>query len=290
MVTVARRGTLRKHCEPINTMTTPCILALGGSLRRESFNQKLAAIAVESARSVANRLGNKIIAPHGLRPKQNMTPRSELFSGGASSFVVIAGLFLNNAGTALGANPVFQGTFTEQITSTGDTNLYYVGETFTGYYQYLAPSPDGAFATDTSGNLGSGNWTNFTLDGQIYLPFSKETSFIVGGTTIQYNYGPGGEQIGLTQTPNGGALTILNSHATQFNWSYDNGGFYFQMNVGSNGIGSFEALSFYDTPGILTTSGTIQFGDPVPEPRVTALWFAGLAGASVIRLTRLPGR
>jgi len=42
---------VRKHYEPANTMTTPRILALGGSLRRESFNQKLAAIAAEGARS-----------------------------------------------------------------------------------------------------------------------------------------------------------------------------------------------------------------------------------------------
>lgn len=223
--------------------------------------------------------------------KQNISHCSESLSRGACSFlfylklaaVIIGALFIGKL-PALGDNQPYRGTFMEQITSTEDTNLYQVGEIFTGYYQYLAPAPDGAFAT--SGYMGSGNWTNYTLDGSIYLPFSSETSWTTNGTTTQLNYGSGGEQIGLTQTPNGGWLTVQSGHATNFSWSYDNGGFYFQIGVGANGAGSFQTLSFYDTPGSLITDGTVQFGDPAPapEPDVTALWLVGVAGVTVGKL------
>jgi hypothetical protein len=198
--------------------------------------------------------------------------------------IIFAGLITGEL-SALGGDQVFQGSFTEQITNTGDTNLYYVGQIFTGYYQYSALSPDGAFATDTSGYLDGSGWTNYTLDGMIFLPFSRETSWIIGGNTIHSDYGPGGKQNGLLQTGNGGVLTVQTGHVTEFSWSYENAGFYFQMNVGANGTGAFQALSFYDTLGSLTTSGTFQLGDPVPapEPRVTAFWLAGMVAAVALR-------
>ena len=182
---------------------------------------------------------------------------------------------------ASGDSQLYRGTFVEQITSTADTNLYHVGQTFTGYYQFLvmAGATDGSAAT--AGYQGSGSWSNYTLNGSIYLPFSSETTFSFGGVTnIQYTYGPGGQQVDLTQSANGGALTFQTSHVTGFDWSYDVGGFQFDIGVGNAGTGTFQAASFYDTPGGLTTSGTVQFGDPVvvPEPGVTVLFLAGMAG------------
>lgn len=177
-----------------------------------------------------------------------------------------------------GENQVFQGTFTEQITSTDDTNLYSVGQIFTGYYQYVSSQIDGTFGAQTSAYTNQTSWTNVTLDGSVFLLFSEKTSWTNDGMTVEYDYGPGTQQVGLTETPNGGELTIQNGQVQKFDWSYDQGGFFFVITVGTNGFGNFAAFSFYDTPGSLTTSGTIQFSDPmpVPEPNPTTLWMVGL--------------
>lgn len=200
---------------------------------------------------------------------------------------VVATVLLAGSLTASGLPIVYQGTFTQRVTDTDDTGLYQVGNTFTGYYRYSAPSMDGSFATNTGGYLGWGNWTNYTLDGSVFMPFSKETSFTLDGTIVEYFYGPGGSRVGLTETLNGGVLTIQSNNLTAFSWSYDYGGFYFGMVVGANGIGSFAALSYYDTGGAKITKGTVQFSNPTPVPdsiNTSVCLAVAMVGLAVLKL------
>jgi hypothetical protein len=168
------------------------------------------------------------------------------------------------------------GTFTETITETNDP-LYHVGQTFNGSYWYDSATADGTFHTPTWGTPQPG--VNYTLDGTVYTPFAAEVDFDYMG--VQYHLtGPGGAQRELRNTVNHGQLVVTNGQVADFEWSYEQGGFYMYMKNSD-----FVALSFYDkgpADQVPTTRGTVSFGEPSRVPEATTTW--ALVAASVLGL------
>jgi hypothetical protein len=180
----------------------------------------------------------------------------------------------------------YNGTITQTVTGTNDP-LYYVGQTFLGYYQYQSPSMDGTFYTNNidppltpkpPGSIDS-------LAGSVYMPFFLSSIYVDYGGGYYLTYGPGGRLNSLGETVNEGTLVVSNGQVSDFFWSWEQGGFYAAITEGT-----FVAMSFYDAMPqnqVPITRGSVVFGDPVevPDEPATGLLLGGVlvAGLVVIR-------
>ncbi|HET7536580.1 MAG TPA: hypothetical protein VFJ90_09015 [Candidatus Didemnitutus sp.] len=105
---------------------------------------------------------------------------------------------------------VYGGMIYQTILQTNDPR-YYVGQTFTGYYQYIWQGINGTFyATGVAGPAGCCK----SLRGLIHLQLPVGNPF---------GFGP----IGLPNTPNDGVLTVsATGQVTAFTWSTQMGDYY----------------------------------------------------------------
>jgi len=146
-------------------------------------------------------------------------------------------------------NPVmnsFGGIIIQTITQTNDAR-FYVGQVFSGYYQYDSTLADGVFhVANTQPPAG-----NRTLKGLIYLPFSEDKA----------------RMNSLPSTMNDGSLTVSGNVVTAFAWSFDNGGFYTSFTVNSfqaRHYGRIDPLNGNHLPD-METKGTVMFSAPLRQ-------------------------
>jgi len=170
----------------------------------------------------------------------------------------------------------FTGTIIQTVTSSNDP-LYSVGQTFVGWYRYDSATIDGTFGTP-------GFASNTSLAGQFYFAFVSSPT-----ETAPLGWHS------LTNTPNGGSLTVSGGQVTSFNWSFDHGGYYTGGTYSSGaGADTFVAMSRYDRPDFdpgsgqflptPTVTGTLSLGaaSAVPEAATTVWLLAGVIGVGAL--------
>jgi len=126
----------------------------------------------------------------------------------------------------------FGGLLQQIITATNDPS-YYVGQSFSGFYEYQSTDGNGVFFCPP--DLADPG-TNTSLTGLLYLPFSPPT---------------GGRLNAFPVTPNLGSLTVTGGVVTGFTWSSQEGDYYAQFSKDSFRISNLGADPQIETTGLM---------------------------------------
>ncbi len=161
----------------------------------------------------------------------------------------------------------YRGSITQTVGGTGDLADFYVGETFIGYYEYVAPTVNGVFYHDPALVLGESPSANQTLAGQLYFTVPN-----IGGF------------VDLQDTTLWGDLAVSGGSVTSFFWEYEVGFSYEAVAINTE-ITAFEFLPDYS----VITFSRLEFGAPidissVPDSGTTvALLGFAIAGLAAAR-------
>jgi hypothetical protein len=140
----------------------------------------------------------------------------------------------------------FGGMITQIVTQTNDSR-FYIGQSFSGYYQYDSIDPDGVF--HVANNLPPAG--NRSLCGIVYLPFPEGRARLNA----------------LPVTMNDGSLTVSGGLVTAFAWSLESGGYWasFTNNTFFARLsGRVDPSNGQPLPNI-ETRGTVSFSAPLRQ-------------------------
>lgn len=185
--------------------------------------------------------------------------------GGAMKRLLLALVAL---GAALPASALtYHGQIIQTITSTNDPQ-YKVGQQFLSYYSYNSDTIDGTFSTEV---WGSTPVTNTSLTGYVNIPLADH------GLAIY----PGAPRFSMQQVFAGfagGYLKVSGGQVTEFNWIFDNGGYYGIFGSLDYGWGAWS-LPWWGLPtgeNDVLTRGSMTFAPPtVPDTGATLGLLAG---------------
>jgi hypothetical protein len=141
---------------------------------------------------------------------------------------------------------VYGGTITQIITATDDPR-YYVGQVFSGYFQFNSDDGNGTFYA--TGVLKPK--LNNSLRGIVFAAFT----------------GALGKPVGLTETANDGVLTVAAGAVKSFKWQREIGDNYFSIDAKTFRASKLETRD-PKTGAVIaaaTTVGTVVMGSPVQQ-------------------------
>lgn len=153
----------------------------------------------------------------------------------------IAPVALALAGSPSDPQPMLYGGILTQVVTQTDDPLCFVGQVFSGFYQYCSVGADGTFYV--TGILDPGA-VNRSLSGLINMRFPDA----------------GWQPNAIRSTMNDGRLRVVGGVVTAFDWSWQMGDYYMSF------AGTTFRAQYTPADGAgFTVSGSVSFGLPIRQ-------------------------